>query len=313
MATTGAPMEAGTGSRPRLDIHSNRHRFLAALLLVYPVGVWSVIAAWPGAVPVMALGLVAAWRVGFVRLAEIDGDRLLIRNLYTTRRLPAAAIDRFGVGRGTYPFNGQPPTVVVRLRPPYRRFARRHIPCTATMAFGSKRAAAISTAVASWAEAHDIRCDVDAHGMVGGTRAVLAPHPAVVWDAHLETADRRLRRELRHAGAHGHRPEAETAAETTRSDVDPAAAVSAAFQRVEDDVRRVAARGGLNEPDLHRLLLRALSAGLVHRSATASIEEVIALHRLVSRGELVPTWSQARRFAELVDDQLTALRLPPRG
>lgn len=301
----------GTLARPRLNIHSNIHRYWLTALVTLAFTGWALGTPWPGPIGWVVAGSVAVWRIALVRLAETDEGHLLVRNVLTTRRLAPEAIDRLAVADYDLDTRGHSRIVEVHRKPRGRRFTRKQIQCAATMTYSADRAAATSRALAVWADAHGIRCDVDPHQLVSGLSGLAPLTPESRWDALLTAGARRLQRELRHApGPHRNRapgPRLDRIASTDPADL--VAAVTMAYAQVDTEARRIATRGGIDEPDLHRLVLLARSARLVHRSATAAIEEVVALHRMVSKGELVPTPSQARRYVELVDDELIALRL----
>ncbi len=320
MTTRGSPVTAepaagGTLVSPRLNIHSNIHRYWVTAVVTFAFAGWALGTPWRAGLGWVIAGSVVVWRTALVRLAEIDGGQLLVRNVLTTRRLAPEAIDRLAVADYNLDTRGHSRIVEVHRKPAGRRFALKRIQCAATMTCSADRAAATSQALAVWADAHGIRCDVDPHQLVSGLSGLAPLPPESRCDALLTAGARRLQRELRHAPGQHRNPAPEPRPNPIGS-ADPAdlvAAMTMAYAQVDAEARRIATRGGIDEPDLHRLVLRARSARLVHRSATAAIEEVVALHRMVSRGELVPTRSQARRYVELVDDELIALRLPPRG
>lgn len=307
------------GSRARLDVHNNLYRGLAALVAVYPFGVGVVSAPWLDALILVPAGALVVWRIAGVRLAEADDGALVVRNMITTRRLSPDRIDRLDTAWSFIDLRRDAIVVAVHLRPRGRRSPRRRIRCSASLTFRVEVAATTTASLAAWAEVHGVRCDVEPYRLVSGHGRYGAPPstPATRWDGQLALASRRLGRELGHVAAGLRRmplpePAGPVPANTT-GPVDPGAAVESAYRRVEAEAARVAARGGIDEADLHRLVLRALSAGLVHRSAAAAIEDVVALRRMVNRGELVPTATQARGYVDLADRQLSALRLPPRG
>lgn len=300
----------------RLNIHSHYHRLVAVLIAIYPFTIGAIAGPWPVAVVLIPAGAFVVWRIAFVRLAETDEGELLVRNALTTRRFSPGSIDRLIVGRGRFDTRGHSRLVEVHRTGGRRWHSLGSVQCSATMTFSYRRAQASSLDLAAWAEAHGVRCDVDPHQLVSGFSGLVPVTPRDRCDAMLTAGIHRLRRELHHApGQHRSRTPPPSAPEPThrRTEIDPTITVMAAYEQVEVEARRIAARGGIEEADLHRLVLRARSAGLVHRSATAAIEEVVAVHRMVSRGELVPTPSQARRYVDLVDAELIALRLPPRG
>ena len=299
---------------PRLNVHSNYHRIVAAVIAVYPFAIGAIAAPWPAAVVVAPAGALVVWRVAFVRLAGTDDGQLLVRNVFVTRRFAADDIDRLTVDVARFDTRGHSRLIVVHRKPGGRLwYTLKRVQCAASMTFSSRRAQAICLALAAWAEAQGVRCDADPHQLVSGFSSLVPVTPRDRCDALLASAARRLHRELHHGGEPHRVRERRVQPETTVAGAiaDPGATVKAAYQLIEAEARRIAARGGIEEADLHRLVLRMLSARLVHRSAAASIEEVVAVHRMVSRGELTPTASQARRYVDLVDDELIALRLPP--
>ena len=278
-----------------MDVHSNLYRCLAVLVAVFPFGTGAVSAPWLTALLLLASGAVTVWRLGGVRLSETDGGALVVRNVVATWRLSPDRIDRLDVAWSFIDPKGDTQVVAVHLRPTSRWRLRRRVRCSASLTFAVEKAGTITAALAAWAEAHGVRCAVEPYRLVSGHghRGAPPPTPAGRWDAQFALTSRRLARALGHAAPGLPRAPIPVGAGPTPADppdpTDPAAVVEAAYRRVEAEATRIAARGGLDEPDLHRLVLRAWAVGLVHRSATAAIEEVVALRRAVSRGELVPT------------------------